>query len=102
MTSAYSREGLERHSPPPYLVEYTDEFWAWFAAQPHDLQDAIRTGVELLAEQGPTLGRPHAGTISHTSGYRTRHANLKELRVTHRGDAYRISLPLTRARSASC
>jgi len=67
-------------------IEGTDEFRDWFRAQPEDLRDAVTAKVEMLAQKGPGLGRPHADTI----GKRSRHRNLKELRVTHRGDAYRI------------
>lgn len=89
MTS-YSKEELAGYQPPPYFVEGSDEFAAWYRSQPEDLRAAVTGAVELLEEHGPTLPRPHAGTISHTSGYRTRHANIKELRIQHRGDAYRI------------
>jgi len=40
----------------------------------------------LLEERGPSLGRPHVDTLAKQS----RHSNLKELRIEHRGDAYRV------------
>lgn len=67
-------------------IEATDEFAAWYKRQPEPLRDAIYAKVELLEEHGPRLGRPHADTISKVSC----HGNMKELRVQHRGDAYRI------------
>lgn len=69
-----------------WAIEGTHEFRDWFRSQPADLRDAIIAKVELLAQHGPALGRPHADTI----GERSRHRNMKELRVTHRGDACRI------------
>lgn len=67
-------------------LEGTDEFKAWFEAQREDLQDAVTAKVEMLGEHGPHLGRPHADTLAHHS----QHANMKELRIQHRGDAYRV------------
>jgi hypothetical protein len=49
------------------------------------LQDAIAAHVGLLEEVGPSLGRPYADTLRDTSI-----ANLKELRVQHQGQPYRI------------
>lgn len=49
------------------------------------MQDAIAAHVRLLEEVGPHLGRPYADTL-HGSTI----ANLKELRVQHRGRPYRI------------
>jgi len=88
--ASYSRNELKGYNPPPFLVETTDEFRGWYERQAQDLQDALDAAIELLAEQGPQLGRPYAETITVVAGYKTRHANLKELRVTHRGDAYRV------------
>ncbi|WP_414714367.1 type II toxin-antitoxin system RelE/ParE family toxin [Sphingobium sp.] len=41
------------------------------------VQDELLALVELLAVNGPTLGRPHADTLA-----RSKHANMKELRFT--------------------
>lgn len=49
------------------------------------LQDTVAAHVGLLEEVGPTLGRPYAATLRGSSL-----ANLKELRVQHRGRPYRI------------
>lgn len=49
------------------------------------MQDAIAAHVGLLEEVGPNLGRPYADTL-HGSSL----TNLKELRVQHRSQPYRI------------
>ena len=56
-------------------VEYTDEFEQWWATLSEDEQEEISAKVELLAEHGPTLPRPHADVITSS-----KHSNMKELR----------------------
>jgi hypothetical protein len=57
-------------------VEYTDQFETWWATLPLEQQRHIAQGVELLAEYGPSLGRPLVDTVTMS-----RHANMKELRA---------------------
>ena len=59
-----------------WAVEYTDEFGQWF----HNLVDerekaSIRAAVNILAEKGPSLGRPLVDTLADSA-----YANMKELR----------------------
>ncbi len=61
----------------------TNEFAAWYEGLNDDLRDALTAKIEMLEEHGPRLGRPHADTLAKQS----RHPNLKELRIQHRGDA---------------
>jgi len=67
-------------------VEYTNEFGAWWDSLSEDEQAAVRAKVLLLREDGPALGRPNADTLAKLS----RHSNMKELRVQHAGDPYRV------------
>ena len=67
-------------------VEGTDEFSGWFKEQEDDLQDALTAKVEMLEEDGPNLGRPIADSLAKMS----KHPNMKELRIQHGGDAYRV------------
>lgn len=69
-----------------YDIEVTDEFKAWFEALPEDIQDAVDRAVNKLIDYGPQLGRPHADVV----GYVSQLPNLKELRITYRGDQYRV------------
>lgn len=48
---------------------------------------AITAIVELLGEKGPALGRPYVDSLSDDS----KHQNIKELRIQHRGRPYRIA-----------
>jgi hypothetical protein len=66
-------------------VEVTDQFIEWWEDLSLEQQVALAGRVELLAEQGPSLGRPAVERI-HTS----RHHNMKELRASE-GGAPRVS-----------
>ena len=58
------------------MVEYTDEFGAWYASLNEEDQDAVIARVDLLEASGPGLGRPTVDSLSQS-----RHANMKELRA---------------------
>ena len=49
-------------------------------------QEDVAVKVKLLEKAGPALGRPHADSLAKQSEY----TNMKELRIVHRGDAYRV------------
>jgi hypothetical protein len=65
--------------------EFTDEFGQWWDGLVIPEQESVRVKVELLAELGPALTRPHADTI-HGSLVQ----NLRELRIQHEGRPYRV------------
>ena len=67
-------------------LEVTDEFAEWFRSLTEPEQIAVTRAATLLEERGPSLGRPHVDTLAKQSRY----SNLKELRIEHRGDAYRV------------
>lgn len=69
-----------------WSIEYTDEFGSWWGTLSVDEQEDVAAKVKLLEMVGPALGRPHAETLSKQS----RFPNMKELRIVHRGDAYRV------------
>ena len=58
-------------------VEYTDRFEQWWSKLGVDKQSRISAAVDLLIVDGPNLGRPYVDTIA-----RSRHSNMKELRVS--------------------
>ena len=68
-----------------FTVNVSEEFDSWFAPLEEVLQDDILFVVRLLQEYGPHLRRPYADTLEGTHL-----SNLKELRVQHRGEPYRI------------
>jgi predicted XRE-type DNA-binding protein len=68
-------------------IEFTDEFGEWWEELSLGEQESVRVKVELLAELGPALTRPHADTI-----HGSRLQNLRELRIQHEGRPYRVSM----------
>jgi hypothetical protein len=69
-----------------YEVEYTDEFEQWWVTLDASAQVAIAgRGVKLLEEQGPNLPFPRSSDVKQS-----RHRNMRELRVQHKGEPYRI------------
>ncbi len=66
-------------------VEFTDEFEAWWAALSEDEQESVAASVGLVEKHGPSLGFPHSSQIKGS-----RHGNMRELRVQHSGEPYRV------------
>jgi hypothetical protein len=68
-----------------WKIEFTDEFGEWWDGLLMEEQESVRVKVEILAEAGPALTRPHADTI-----HGSRIQNLRELRIQHEGRPYRV------------
>jgi hypothetical protein len=66
-------------------VEYTDEFEDWWTTLAEEEQDSIDVAVALLERQGPNLAFPYSSGIQGS-----RYSHMRELRVQHRGEPYRI------------
>jgi hypothetical protein len=66
-------------------VEYTDEFGAWWNDLDEGEQDSIDVVVDLLEAKGPGLRFPFSSGVNGS-----RHAHMRELRVQHKGEPYRI------------
>ena len=66
-------------------VEFTDEFGGWWDARTQDEQVFIAASVRLLEEKGPNLPFPHSSDIKGA-----KHNQMRELRIQHKGDPYRI------------
>jgi hypothetical protein len=58
-----------------WVVYVVDEVREWIATLDEAMQQRIAAAIDLLAAQGPALGRPLVDTVSHSCI-----ANLKELR----------------------
>ena len=67
-------------------VEYTETFAGWWEGLSEAEQEDVAVKVKLLEKAGPALGRPHADSLAKQSKF----TNMKELRIVHRGDAYRV------------
>lgn len=68
-----------------WVVEYTDEFGAWWQELSEATQDDIAASVGLLERRGPSLGHPHSSAINGS-----RHTHMRELRVQTGGKPFRI------------
>ena len=66
-------------------VEYTDEFEAWWDGLCEEEQDSVAAIVRVLQVRGPNLPHPYSSGI-HAS----RHNHMRELRIQHQGDPYRV------------
>lgn len=60
------------------------EFQAWLASLPQEGKRAVAVDLEVLQEVGPQLGRPYVDTMKGS-----KHPNMKELRTSSGGFAYR-------------
>ncbi len=78
----YGKAGEPSGEWPLYA---TGEFRDWFDSLTQPEAIAVDAKIQLLAERGPWLGRPFVDTLKQS-----RHAKLKELRISHRGAAYRV------------
>jgi hypothetical protein len=66
-------------------VELTDEFRDWYESLDPDAADAVGVAIDVLAEQGPTLGRPLVDRIKGSAFH-----HMKELRVSSGGRRLRV------------
>ncbi|MEX2526746.1 MAG: type II toxin-antitoxin system RelE/ParE family toxin [Gemmatimonadota bacterium] len=66
-------------------VEFTDEFGEWWNTLDPDEQVSVDAGVGLLEAEGPQLGFPYSSQIMTS-----RYAHMRELRLQHRGEPYRV------------
>lgn len=78
-----------------WVVEIGDEFEQEFDRLPHDVQTEILALARLLQRFGPQLKRPRVDTLNAS-----RHANMKELRFTAAGGAWRVAFAFDPKRSA--
>ncbi len=76
-------------------VEVTEEFEEWWDGLSESEQVDVNAKVILLQRFGPALRRPHSGAITSS-----RHVNMKELIVQHRGRPYRVLYAFDPRRSA--
>ena len=66
-------------------VEYTDEFGEWWDDLDESEQISVTAVVQLLEAKGPNLPFPHSSAVTTS-----RHGHMRELRIQHKGDPYRI------------
>lgn len=66
-------------------VEYTDEFGLWWDSLDEGEQESVDASVRLLEELGPGLPYPYSTDVKES-----RHGNVRELRIQHKGEPYRV------------
>jgi hypothetical protein len=78
-------------------IIFHEKFEEWFIAEEPDVQDSIAMVLDILENQGASLGRPYVDTIKGSA-----FTNMKELRVQHDGNPYRTCLLSTRSGKPFC
>ncbi|MBW4622646.1 MAG: type II toxin-antitoxin system RelE/ParE family toxin [Cyanosarcina radialis HA8281-LM2] len=68
-----------------WTIIFHPAFRDWLYEQEEDVQDSILAILGVLKQEGPLLGRPYVDTIQGS-----KYPNLKELRVQHGGEPWRI------------
>jgi hypothetical protein len=86
---------MEYHDSMEWTIIFHPDFKTWLDEQEEDVQDSILVGLGLLKQEGPLLGRPYADTLKGS-----RYPNLKELRVQHGGEPWRILFAFDPVRQA--
>ena len=79
----------------PWEVAFHPRFGPEFDSLAEAVQDELLAHARLLAEFGPSLGRPTVDTLKGS-----RIANLKELRFSAAGGVWRVALAFDRRRVA--
>lgn len=76
-----------------WAIEFHPEFEPEFDELPEAVQDELLAQLKLLAQFGPTLGRPRVDTLNGA-----KHANMKELRFDAEDGVWRHSplIPIAR------
>jgi hypothetical protein len=76
---------LRHNSAMRWEVEFTEVFGAWWDSLDEEEQESVDASVQLLIELGPALPYPHSSDVKGA-----RHGNMRELRVQHKGEPYRV------------
>ena len=78
-----------------WAVEFHDEFVPEFRRLRPQVQDEVYAIAHLLEHTGPHLGRPHVDTLNGSC-----HANMKEMRFSAAGGAWRLAFAFDPERRA--
>ena len=66
-------------------VEYTDIFEDWWDKLDAEEQESVAASVGVLATLGTALPFPHSSSIKGS-----KHSHMRELRIQHKGEPYRV------------
>lgn len=79
----------------PCEIEYADEFGDWWDELNEDEQDSVTAYVNLLETRGVKLGFPYSSGVESS-----RHSHMRELRIQHSGNPYRVLYAFDPGRTA--
>jgi hypothetical protein len=68
-----------------WIVEFTDEFEAWWLTLDEGEQDSVAVTVTILEQRGSMLPFPFSSSV-----VQSRHNHMRELRIQHKGEPYRV------------
>lgn len=66
-------------------VEYTDEFEGWWEDLDEGEQESVASYVRMLEMRGPSLAHPYSSSVESS-----KYSHMRELRVQHGGNPYRV------------
>ena len=69
----------------PWEIEYTDPFERWWQGLDESEQESVAAVVGLLEVKGPSLPHPYSSGVASS-----RHSHMRELRIQHKGEPYRV------------
>ncbi len=78
-------------------IEYTDEFEKWWDSLSEAEQEDVSAIVNLLKERGVQLRSPHTSGINSS-----KHSHMRELRIQHAGNPYRVLYAFDPKRTPCC
>ena len=78
-----------------WVVEYTDQFEQWWCSLSEAAQDDVAATVGLLEAKGPSLPFPYSSAVVGS-----KHSHMRELRIQHAGEPYRVLYAFDPRRSA--
>ncbi|CZT33723.1 type II toxin-antitoxin system RelE/ParE family toxin [Rhizobium sp. 9140] len=79
----------------PYDVKFHLDFIAEWKALEMGLKERVGEVLDYLEDDGPFLGRPEVDTLSGS-----RHANMKEIRVTFARQVWRFAFAFDHSQAA--
>jgi hypothetical protein len=78
-----------------WLVAAHPEFEKWLLALDREERNELLANIEVLEEIGPNLSRPRVDTVKGS-----KFKNMKELRIQHKGNPWRILFAFDPKRTA--
>ncbi|HXW68744.1 MAG TPA: type II toxin-antitoxin system RelE/ParE family toxin [Dissulfurispiraceae bacterium] len=78
-----------------WSIDRTEQVSEWVKSLDEDAKEAIFKSLLILQEIGPSLGRPHVDLIK-----KSRHKNMKELRIHNKQRLFRILFAFDPGRNA--